>query len=388
MLSRRSVLFGAAGVAVVGPLAVTLDALAADEGSGGATGAPAGEAVPETLAKRRSGDGKRFMHDAAMPVTHVGLVYTGTAAALRVRTSAGWGEWRQAPSCAGGSDANAGKPVGSGLFAASGALAYEVQVAGGGTADVVELNTVDGPPRAIAAPAGPLPLPPTVSGGAAKQFRLPRYLSRPCWGADESWRLNEDGTVDTPPTFWPVQTLTVHHTGFDDDQPDPKATIRAIYYNQAVVMDWGDVGYQLFIDADGNVYEGTYSDPDPIPVYGPDLGADGRPLMVNGAHVGGFNAGNIGVVLLGDFTARKPTKKARRSLTLVLALLAEAGRLDPVGTTNYVNPISGVQATIDTIAGHRDWHFANPNAGATLCPGDTFYPDLPAIRQDVDDLVR
>jgi hypothetical protein len=32
---------------------------------------------------------------------------------------------------------------------------------------------------------------------------------------------------------------------------------------QAVENDWGDFGYQIAIDADGNDYEGTYSDPDP-----------------------------------------------------------------------------------------------------------------------------
>jgi hypothetical protein len=217
--------------------------------------------------------------------------------------------------------------------------------------------------------------------------RLPRYLSRPAWGADESYRLKPDGTVHTPPAFFPVQSLTVHHSGFDDAVADPAATVRAIYYNQAVVSDWGDVGYQLFIDADGRVYEGTYSDPDQVPLFGPDPGEDGRPLMVNGAHVGGFNAGNIGICLLGDFSSRLPTPAARRSLVLVLSLLSLACRLDPTGTTEYVNPINGNTATLDTIAGHRDWNLANPLAGATECPGNMFYPQLPAVRQEVARLV-
>ena len=51
-------------------------------------------------------------------------------------------------------------------------------------------------------------------------------------------------------------------------------------------------------------------------------GNNGRPQMVNGAHVLSFNAGNVGVVLLGDFTDQVPTPAARRSLVAVNARAA------------------------------------------------------------------
>ena len=60
----------------------------------------------------------------------------------------------------------------------------------------------------------------------------------------------------------------------------------------------------------------------------------------------------------------------------MLASLAAATDRDPLGTTNYVNPISGATKTVPTIAGHRDW-------AATECPGNTFYPTLPQLRADV-----
>ena len=44
-----------------------------------------------------------------------------------------------------------------------------------------------------------------------------------------------------------------------------------------------------------------------------------------------------------------------------------------VGTTHYVNPISGATRTVSTIAGHRHW-------APTECPGNTFYPNLPQLR--------
>ncbi len=102
--------------------------------------------------------------------------------------------------------------------------------------------------------AAPQPLPlheaTTLPGG-----QPPRYLSRAAWGADESYRLNPDGSLDTLPEFFGVQTLTVYHSAFDDDEVDPAATVRSIYYSQAVTKDWGDIGYQLLIDADGRVYK-------------------------------------------------------------------------------------------------------------------------------------
>ncbi len=56
--------------------------------------------------------------------------------------------------------------------------------------------------------------------------------------------------------------------------------------------------------------------------------------MVNAARVGGFNSGNIGVVLLGDFTNQLPTAGARRTLVRVLAVLAARHGVDPQAPVN------------------------------------------------------
>ncbi len=389
MVSRRSIVLGGTGLAAAVPLALTVRAFADD---GGGRGSTSGN-VPETLATKRGAlSSGSQVPETTFPLTHLALSWAGPAAAVRLRTPAGWGQWQEARGCAAGSDASPAR-LSRAMLPATGAIGYEVQVAGGGAATTLELNTVDGPVRTTAAPVGTLSLPftPRTSAKAARAQKpqLPGYVSRPAWGADESLRLEPDGSLDSPPAFFPVQTLTVHHTGFDDkNQVDPAATIRAIYYDQAVTKDWGDIGYQLLIDEVGRVYEGTYSDPDPFPVFGPDPGPDGRPQMVNGSHVGQFNAGNIGVALLGDFTARQPNSAARQALTMVLAMLAGAGQLDPLGTTHYVNPGNGNVADIATISGHRDWNTANPAAGPTLCPGDTFHPTLPGLRQDVASMMR
>ena len=63
-------------------------------------------------------------------------------------------------------------------------------------------------------------------------------------------------------------------------------------------------------------------------------------------------------------------------LVTVLASLARVTAVNPLGTTSYVNPISGATKTVATLAGHRDW-------AAAECPGNTYYPSMPQLRADV-----
>jgi hypothetical protein len=241
---------------------------------------------------------------------------------------------------------------------------------------LVAINTTDG--RLVDRPAGaggPLQLAAAAPGGFDRKFR---YVDRAGWGADESLRFAADGTEIFPPAYFDVQTLTVHHTVTANVDPDPAATVRAIYFFHTITQDFGDLGYHLLIDQNGTVYEGRYSGPDRMPVFHGRIG-DG-PQMCNAAHVGGFNAGNVGVALLGDFTTTQPTPAARRTLVYLLAALAGYTDVDPLAQVNYVNPISGATRTVPGIAGHREW-------SATACPGDAFFPDLAAVRAEVAGLL-
>ena len=103
--------------------------------------------------------------------------------------------------------------------------------------------------------------------------------------------------------------------------------------------------------------------------------------MCNAAHVGGFNAGNVGIALLGDFTSVQPSPAAREMLVGLLAGLCALTRVDPLARVHYVNPISGATRDVDAIAGHRDWL-------ATECPGNAFHPTLPELRREVAALLR
>jgi hypothetical protein len=200
-------------------------------------------------------------------------------------------------------------------------------------------------------------------------------LSRQAWGADESLRFGPDGTETWSPEYHPVQTLSVHHTGSANGEANPASRVRTIYRDQTVAQGWGDIGYNYLIDAGGLVYEGRWSGTDGDPAHN----AAGR--LVTGAHIGTYNPGNVGIALLGTFTAGPPTAAARGALVQLLAELAVRHSIDPLREkVVYVNPVNGAIWDGPAISGHLDW-------AATDCPGGVLYAQLPAIRADVAGLI-
>jgi hypothetical protein len=150
--------------------------------------------------------------------------------------------------------------------------------------------------------------------------------------------------------------------------------VRAIYYYHAITQDWGDIGYNFLIDAAGRVYEGRYSReyaPDAVPA-----GDDGRGHGVQAAHARNYNAGTLGIALIGDFEDGPPTVAARDALVRMLAWASIRYGLNPHGFGTYVNPVTGLTIDSSTIAGHRDY---NP----TACPGGYLYAMLPDVRNRV-----
>src|SRR3954469_2530195 len=190
----------------------------------------------------------------------------------------------------------------------------------------------------------------------------------------KSLRFDGSGNELWPPEFHPIQKLIVHHTAGRNADPDPAATVRAIYYYDTVTQGWGDMGYNFLIDESGRIYEGRYSR-----TYAAGempTGEDASGNGVTGAHVQGYNSGTAGIALLGTLTNQDATPAARAALEKLLAWKAERHGIDPLGSSVYVNPVNGTQKTFANIAGHRD-------LAATECPGGTFYATFPQLRQSI-----
>ncbi|MEJ3746536.1 peptidoglycan recognition family protein [Actinomycetes bacterium KLBMP 9797] len=362
MTTRRTVLATTATATAGAALGVALPATA--------QAAPRPGGIPRTLARGRAVlDGRLRVPDSEFTLSHLSVHWRGPAAQVRLRTRTGWSKWQTLHGCPAAPDGWSGEPAGSAVLVAPGAVGYEVWVAGEGAAQTLEMNTVDGPLRTAAAAA----VQPTMPLPGRESVAAP-YLNRAAWGADESLRF-VNGVETWPTEYYPTQALTVHHTAGENEDPDPAATVRAIYQDQTIRRGWGDIGYNLLIDQAGRIYEGRWSGDDAVPAFR-GTPQDGKPLMAGGAHAVGWNAGNIGVCLLGNFTSQLPTAPARATLVKVLAGLARVTGIDPLSTVNYVNPVNGNTRTNAAISGHRDW-------GATECPGNLFYPELPQLREDV-----
>jgi len=308
------------------------------------------------------------------PATHLGLRWSGAHdATVEVRWEVGgaWQPWQAAPVAHDLEDEARGL-VYSGILVAAGAERVEARVAAGDATDV-EVAAIDAdggrrtrvraevPPAAAQVPPDP-----------ATKVAQPAVVSRAEWGADESLKGRE------PQTFAPVTKLFVHHTVTPTVDPDPAATIRAIYAFHTQVRGFNDVGYNWFVDAAGRVYEGRYSRQ-----YGAGerpTGEDALGRGVVGAHAEGSNTGSIGIALLGDFTSVGPSPAAMSSLQAVLAWAADRHGIDPQVSSPYVRVADGSVVTFPNLAGHRD-------ARATECPGDILYAWLPGLRNAVAETI-
>lgn len=209
---------------------------------------------------------------------------------------------------------------------------------------------------------------------ASAAMSQPNVSPRSAWGADESLRYNADGTLKQAPTYYATSKLIVHHTDTTNADPDPAATIRAIYRYHVVTQGWADIGYNFLVDESGRTWEGRWSRV--YPAGSVPSGDDDQGRGVTGSHTGGWNSGTVGIALLATLTDRDATPSARGAVVDLLAWESERNRVDPQATTTFTNPVSGAVITTPNIAGHRDYT-------STECPGGAFYATLPQLRAEV-----
>lgn len=186
-----------------------------------------------------------------------------------------------------------------------------------------------------------------ASGVPKRPTDQPTICSRSCWGADESLR-----TWD--PHYSPLKKMVVHHTVTSNNDPNPKATIRAIYYFHAVTRGWGDIGYNFLVDQNNGVtYEGRY-------------GGD----KVIGAHVRGYNTGSVGVGVLGDFRFVGVNKKVQNALHKIAVWRFYTHKIDPDKVSYFGNPSKKLPSV-----------FYHGQVANTLCAGTHMNNFVPSLKK-------
>ena len=187
----------------------------------------------------------------------------------------------------------------------------------------------------------------------------PALIPRRTWGA-------EDFRGTPVPLAQPVYTrMTFHHAACCEAETYEEGLqqVKAIQDFHQDVRGWSDIGYHFLLDQNGRIYQGR-------PFLDNRTNLEEPPVLAQGAHVGGFNTGNIGVSMLGCYHPPEGgncmdtlSPSTRDSLATVFAYLSE----------RY-----GV--TTPNLLGHRD-------QGATSCPGDNNYALLPDLRIQINDLI-
>ncbi|RAL22701.1 N-acetylmuramoyl-L-alanine amidase [Thermoflavimicrobium daqui] len=202
----------------------------------------------------------------------------------------------------------------------------------------------------------------------------PPVISRADWGADESIRFDQTGKELWPRDYLAPTHMVVHHTATENNEPDPAARMRSIYYFHTVTRGWGDIGYNAIIGSDGKIYEGRH-------------GKDGEVLSngVVGGHAYSFNYGTFGVSMMGDYDQVVLPDHMRKSLVQILTYVADLNKIDPTIKKDYVRNYSyndpnvpKVDAGIPTLTGHG----LLPRA-STNCPGAYIKNELPNLRTSV-----
>jgi hypothetical protein len=194
--------------------------------------------------------------------------------------------------------------------------------------------------------------------------------SRSQWQADEKWRLDALNNEIWPAEYqWP-EKFVIHHTAGSDGGSDPAAAIRGIYYWQAVVLGWGDIGYNYLIDQAGNIYEGRFGGDGVIGAHAYRDEACAKSRFGSGTREANFNKGTIGIAILGNYGGGlQLNNQVKAALTSLIGRKAKDFNIQPDGTGFFV------EAVYSNIVGHGE-------VDCTDCPGKNINSQMSSIRQE------
>jgi hypothetical protein len=187
----------------------------------------------------------------------------------------------------------------------------------------------------------------TPDAGMACSCALPDYLSR------EDWCTSGECNPTSTPVNTLVTHLIVHHSAGGNTSSNWNAVVTSIYNDHVFNNGWSDIGYNWLIAPTGVLYQG-------------------RDFDKQGAHFCGYNAGTMGVCMMGTYTNVQPTLNALNTLEQLLAWKCCLNELDPSEIAYH----NSSNSNLFRISGHRD-------GCNTMCPGDQLYALLPTIRDAV-----
>ena len=188
-----------------------------------------------------------------------------------------------------------------------------------------------------------------TTSAKVKKVEKPKIRSRKDWGASKKL-----GTTKHDVAAKATAAVVHHSAGANDyDAEDVPAILRGIHTFHVQGRGWDDVGYNMFADKYGRLWEGR---------------AGGVSKAIVGAHAVGYNTGTFGISVLGTYEKKAPPQK-----TLDAVAGAIAWKLSLSGTSaDAKTTIAGDR--VRTVIGHRD-------VGQTSCPGDAFYAKLGEVRK-------
>ncbi len=194
----------------------------------------------------------------------------------------------------------------------------------------------------------------------------PAIVPREDWGASKC-------PPRSAPDYGEVRAAYVHHTVNPNDytREEAPAVVLAICRYHRNSNGWSDVGYNFLVDRFGTIYEGR---------------AGGIDQPVIGAQAQGYNAQSTGIANLGTFTSVEQTPEALNAMAALIRWKLPIEGAPTAGTTTMSSAggstnrfPAGRQVRVQRVIGHRD-------TGATACPGNALYAQLPELRALVGDL--
>ena len=200
-----------------------------------------------------------------------------------------------------------------------------------------------------------------IAAAGSEAYALSHYVPRRNWGA-------KLGLEDTSSHMTPISVthLWVHHSAGQTNSRDFAAVVRTYFTYHTQTHGWADIGYNWLVDPGGTLYQGR--------AFHRHSTSGAITMDVQGAHARGANSRSIGVCMIGDYTAQMPRETGLRKFVELFAWKARQMPLDLLSKGS----ING--RGYDIVSGHRD-------ISSTACPGDTFYPYLPVLRQRVHALL-